>query len=75
MANENPRVARGKMLDAVSDSALSWAAAASDHLTASRASLETALQGLTFERRYPAPEWRQAQRLIFAADKLLKESL
>lgn len=68
-------MARNKMLDHVSNEALSWADAASNHLTASRASIETALQGLTFERRYPAPEWRQAQRLIFAADKLLKDTL
>jgi hypothetical protein len=62
------------IVDKVAGEALSWAGAADIKLSAAIDDLDLALRSLTRNRQYPAPEWRETQRLIHAARSLLKET-
>lgn len=63
------------IVDPCAGEAIQWAKAAAYRLTDASEALTLALKQLSRYRPYPAPEWRETQRLIHAAKKLLEETL
>lgn len=63
------------VVDPHADEALQWARTARLRLTDAIEALDLALDRLARNRQYPAPEWREIQRLTSAAIKLLGETL
>lgn len=62
-------------LDPAANEAVRWAKSADIRISDAVDALDLALDGLMFERTYPAPEWRETQRLLAAARALLKDTL
>jgi hypothetical protein len=68
------RTRRDSALDPIPNSAIRWARTSELRLAESVADLDLALDELKAERPYPAPEWREARRLIVAALNYLRET-